>query len=241
MIRRPSIFRKTLTVGMVLALVSFATLMSGTVLNASAPKAAGELMLSGAVTLNGTPALAGVTVFSDSTIKTADGYASLNLGKLGLIELGPQTEMLVQFAGASIGGNLRAGRALVSAPTGVAVSVTTADGAAVSEGKQPVMLAVDVNCGNTQVAALRSDAKLVAHNKVEFVAVGTTVATQQKPQQPYAKKCAPMVPPKEEKLSRRALALLILGLGGGGGIIGCAAKWCADPTPTPPPISTFRP
>ncbi len=247
MIRRPSTFRKTLTVGLVLALTSFATLTSTAVLAESASKAAGELTINGAVTLNGIPAIVGMTVFSDSTIKTAEGYAALDLGKLGLIELGPHSEMVVRFAATSIGGNLRAGRAVMSAPTGVAVSVTTAEGTAVSEGKQPAMLAVDANCGNTQVAALHSDAKLVTHNKVEYVANGTTAATatQQKTgtatQQQYdPKRCARLIPPKEEKLSRRALALLILGVGGATGIIICAAK-CPGPGPTPLPISTFRP
>ncbi|MBI1763566.1 MAG: hypothetical protein HYR56_19245 [Acidobacteria bacterium] len=238
MIRKPSLFRKALTVGLMLTMTSLATLTSSAALAASAPKAAGELMLNGEVTLNGTPAIAGATVFSDSTLKTANGYASLNLGKLGRIELGPHSEMLVRFAPTQIGGNLRAGRAVVNAPMGVAVSVATAKGTAVSEGKQPAMLAVDVNCGNTQVAALRSDAKLLADNKVEYVAAGTTAVTASSQVDP--KKCARLVPPKDEKLSDRALALLLLGLGGAVAGIICAVK-CNDDPPPPPPVSGFRP
>jgi hypothetical protein len=199
--------RKMLTVGLVLALGSFSTLTSTAVLANSAPRPAGELAIAGTVMLNGTPAISGATVFSDSTIKTANGNATVNLGKQGRIELGPNTEMTVRFVNGSIGGNLLAGRATVNAPAGVAVSVATAEGTAVSEGKQPVTLAVDVTCGNTRVATARSDAKLVAKNKVEYVAAGSTASVGQTPAQTTAPRCARLsAATRSEGLSSGALA-----------------------------------
>ncbi len=239
MICRPSTFQKTLTVGLVLALASCATLTSTAVLAESAPKAAGELAVMGSVTLNGTPALAGATVFSDSTIKTTNGNATLNLGKQGRIELGANAEMIVHFTNASIGGNLLAGRALVSAPAGVAVSVVTAEGTAVSAGKQPVTVAVDVTCGNTRVAAARSDVKLVAKNKVEYVAAGATASVGQ---QGAPNKCASLTATtKPAGLSNGALAAFILA-----GIAGTIAGLIAvtqsdDTTPNSLMVSGYRP
>jgi hypothetical protein len=239
MIRKPSTFRKALSVGLMLTVGSFATLTNTAALAESAPKAAGELAIIGAVTLNGTPAIAGATVFSDSTIKTTNGNATINLGKQGRIELGPNAEMTVRFTGNSIGGNLLTGRAMVNAPAGVAVSVATAEGLAMSEGKQPVTVAVDVTCGNTRVAAARSDVKLVAKNKVEYVAAGTTASVGT---QGTAPKCARLsAATKAEGLSSGALAALILaGIGGAiAGIIAAASS--DDVTPSSIVVSGFRP
>lgn len=231
--------RKMLTVGLVLAVGSFSTLTSSAVLADGTAKAAGELAIAGSVMLNGTPAISGATIFSNSTLKTTNGNATINLGKQGRIELGPNAEMTVRFENGSIGGNLLAGRATVNAPTGVAVSVATAEGTAVSEGKQPVTLAVDVTCGNTRVAAARSDAKIVAKNKVEYVAAGTTAAVGQ---QGAAPRCARLsAATKSEGLSSGAIAALIIA-GVGGAVAGIiAASQADDVTPSSIVVSGFRP
>lgn len=239
MIRKPTTFRKVLTVGLMFTIGSFATLLNTAALAESAPKAAGELAIVGAVMLNGTPAIAGATVFSDSTVKTTNGNATINLGKQGRIELGPNAEMQVRFSTGSIGGNLLTGRATVNAPAGVAVSVATAEGMAVSEGKQPVTVAVDVTCGNTRVAAARSEVKLVAKNKVEYVAAGSATSVGQSAN---PAKCARLsAATKSEGLSSGALAALILaGIGGAvAGII--AASQADDVTPSSIVVSGFRP
>jgi hypothetical protein len=241
MIRRASNFRlrKTVAVGLMLAVGSFTTLWTTSVLADAAPKAAGELAIMGTVLLNGTQAISGATVFSESTLKTTNGNATVNLGKQGRIELGPNAEMTVRFNGTSIGGNLLAGRATVNAPAGVAVSVATVEGTAVSEGKSAATVTVDVTCGNTRVAAARSDAKLVAKNKVEYVAAGTTASAGQQTQAP---RCARLsAATKSEGLSSGALAALIIaGIGGAvAGII--AASQSDDVTPSSIVVSGFRP
>lgn len=173
---KPTTLRKALAVILVLTVGSFYTLVTTTAMAQTAPKASGELSITGPVTLNGTAAISGATVFSDSTLKTGrNGGATVNLGKFGRVELGPETEMTLRFAEGTVGGNLRAGRAVVNAPAGVGISVVTADGIAVSDGKQAAALTVDVTCGNTRVMASRSDAKVTAGNKVEYVAAGQEV------------------------------------------------------------------
>ena len=241
MIRRASNFRfgfrKAVAIGLMLAVGSFTTLWTTSALADAAPKAAGELAIMGTVLLNGTPAISGATIFSESTLKTTNGNAIINLGKQGRIELGANAEMTVRFSGTVIGGNLLSGRATVNAPAGVAVSVATAEGTAVSEGKSAALLTVDVTCGNTRVAAARSDAKLVAKNKVEYVAAGTTASAGQQ-----APRCARLAAAsKTEGLSAGALAALIIaGIGGAvAGII--AASQSDDVTPSSIVVSGFRP
>jgi hypothetical protein len=218
---------------------SFSTLTSVSVLAQAAPKAAGELAIIGNVTLNGVPALAGATVFSNSKIKTLNGSATINLGRLGRIELGQNAEMSVRFADNSSGGNLLAGRASLSAPAGVAVSVATAEGMALSEGKQPSLLTVDVSCGNTRVAAARGEIKLMGGSKVETVAAGSEAAIGQQPA--TANRCARLAGySKAERWTPAAIALLVIA-GIGGAVAGIIAATGDRVTPSGIVVSGFRP
>jgi ferric-dicitrate binding protein FerR (iron transport regulator) len=202
------------------------------------PRAAGELAIVGNVLLNGTPAIGGATIFSDSTIKTGEGGATVNLGQGGRIQLAANSEMTVRFTQTNIGGNLTAGTATVSAPAGVAVAVATAEGTAVNGGEAACTMTVDVTCGNTRVAAMKSDAKIVATDKTELVAEGQQASVGQ----PGAPKCSRLLAAtKYEGLSPGALAALIIaGIGGAvAGII--AAAQGDDVTPTTIVVSGFRP
>ena len=91
----------------------------------------------------------------------------------------------------------------------------------------------------TRVAAGRRDVKLVAKNKVEYVAAGSTASVGQ---QGTAPKCARLsAATKPEGLSNGALAALILaGIGGAiAGIIAAASS--DDVTPSSIVVSGFRP
>ena len=91
--RKPTMFRKTLTVAVMMTVSSFYSLVATSVF-AQTAKAAGELSVTGNVTINGTSAISGATVFNESKIKTArNGMATINLGKLGRVQLGPESEM----------------------------------------------------------------------------------------------------------------------------------------------------
>ena len=228
--------------GLMMSVVSFSTLFTASVLAQSlpsvGPRAAGELAIVGNVLLNGTPAIAGATIFSDSTIKTGEGGATVNLGQGGRIELAANSEMTVRFTETNLGGNLTAGSATVSAPAGVAVAVATAEGTAVNNGEAACTMTVDVTCGNTRVAALKSDAKIVAPTKTELVAEGQQASVGQA----GAPKCARLLAAtKYEGLSPRALAALIIA-GVGGAIAGIIAAAQADDVhPGDIVVSGFRP
>lgn len=237
--RKPTTLRKALTVAVMMAVGSFYSLV-GTSALAQSVKSAGELSVSGSVMINGTQAISGATVFSDSKVKTSrNSVATINLGKLGRVQLGPESEMTLRFIDGNIGGNLTAGRAVVNAPAGVAINVATAEGIATADGKQAATLTIDVTCGNTRVAATRSAAKVTSGSKVETVAAGSEVAVGN-PQ--GAPRCARLSTASQSQgLSAGAIAALIIaGVGGAvGGII--AATQSDDVTPSSIVVSGFRP
>jgi hypothetical protein len=237
---KPSRFRKALTVAVMLAVGGFYSLMTTSAL-AQAAKAAGELSVTGSVMINGTQAISGATVFSDSKVKTSrNSGATINLGKLGRVQLGPESEMALRFSEGNIGGNLMAGRAVVSAPAGVSINVATIEGVATADGKQAAMLTIDVTCGNTRVAASRSAAKVTSGSKVEYVAAGSEVAVGAP--QAAAPRCARLsTAGQSQGLSSGALAALIIA-GVGGAVAGIIAASQADNvTPSSIVVSGFRP
>lgn len=239
MSRKPTTFRKALTMALMMAVGACPLLMGGTAL-AQMPKSAGELSVIGTVTLNGTPAISGATVFSDGKIKTArNSSATINLGKAGRVQLAPESEMTLRFSDGNLGGNLTAGRAIVTAPVGVAIAVATNDGTATADGKQASALTIDVTCGNTRVASAGSNAKVTAGSKVEYVAAGQEVSVGQAAGAP---RCARLATSSFGKgLSPGAIAALIIA-GVGGAVAGIVAASQSDNvTPSSIVVSGFRP
>lgn len=95
---------------------------------AGTDKIAGELLTTGknanSVQVNGETVQSGRSIFSSNTITTPDGASAvINLGKIGKIELAPNTTFSISFSEKGIGGNLSAGRITVlSASNDVAVT-----------------------------------------------------------------------------------------------------------------------
>lgn len=222
----------------------FQSLITGTAMAQVTPK--GNLSTRGSVTLNGVSAGNGATVFDGGQIKTGNqGTAIINLGKMGQVELASDSELILKFDGTTIGGNLRSGRATVSAPAGVAVNILTADGVAVSEGKEATVMSVDVACGNTRVNSSRSEAKVTAGNRVEIVAAGQEVAVGAQdsgsPQRCPRMAAATARVGATTSLTGGALtALILIGIGGAvAGVI--AATQGDDVNSSNTVLSGFRP
>ncbi|MCA1622524.1 MAG: hypothetical protein LC768_18155 [Acidobacteria bacterium] len=101
---------------------------------ASSERVAGELLVSGKnidgqtafVKINGEMAQSGRSVFSSSTVVTPeDASAIINLGKIGKIELAPNTTLALSFDDKGINGDLIAGRLnVLSAADAVNVKTT---------------------------------------------------------------------------------------------------------------------
>lgn len=103
---------------------------------ANSERIAGELTVTGksingetsVVTVNGEAAESGRSIFSSSTIATPEGAgAVINLGKVGKIELDPNTTLSLSFDSNTANGELTAGRVTVLG-TSNGIDFKTADG-----------------------------------------------------------------------------------------------------------------
>src|SRR5436309_14412162 len=104
----------------------------------------GDLSVVGEVSVNGTSAISGATVFSDSTIATGqNSSAVVSLGKLGRVELLPNSSLKVSFTENSVTGTLDAGKVRFSTAAKVAASVMTKDATAVADNNAPNIFVVD--------------------------------------------------------------------------------------------------
>lgn len=104
---------------------------------ASPEKIAGELLVTGKnsnVQVNGEMAQSGRSIFSASTIATPENASAIiNIGKIGKIELAPNTTLTLSFNEKGISGDLTSGKVTVLGATGV-VTIRTADGKATQLG-----------------------------------------------------------------------------------------------------------
>ena len=139
------------------------------------PDAGKLLQVNGTVTVNGTAAISGATVFSDSTITTAArSSAVVSLGKLGRVEVLPDTTMKLSFGDPNVSVSmLDAGRVRISSSSNVNASVTTNDGQITSTGNQRNEFIVDTSCGNTFVSVKKGSVELRAGSTVKQIAAGS--------------------------------------------------------------------
>ena len=165
--------RKPIAACVALAILSVYSMVVLASPAAKAPSA--ELSVTGQVTVNGENALSGVTLFSDSTITTAaKSSATVNLSKLGRVEVAPSTGLKLSFNETSVLGMLENGSAHVSTLPGVAVNFTTADGIVAVDGSQPTSFTVNVVEGVTSVTTHTGVAQLNVNGSVRSIAAGET-------------------------------------------------------------------
>ncbi len=172
-----AVMRKALSVILMVTVGSSYCLIASTAFAQVSPKLVGQLSVRGQVSLNGINTTSGATIFGGSQIKTgANGSAIISLGKMGQVDLEPESELTLRLEAGILGGHLRSGRATISAPIGIAVNLATMDGVAVADGKQASVLTVDMTSGNTRVVSVRSEARFTSGDKVEVVAAGQEVS-----------------------------------------------------------------
>src|SRR5215210_5135224 len=172
----------------------------------------GDLSVVGEVSVNGTSAISGATIFSDSTVTTAKGSSAVvSLGKLGRVEVLPESSMKLSFSDTGVSVMLDAGRVRLSTSSGTNATVATKDGTAVADNTQPNLFMVDVECGNTLVSTQNGRVELRAGNSVKQIAAGgQDTAGQATP----GTRCTRLTMPDMKGLSGGALAALVLAAGG---------------------------
>jgi len=194
--------RKSIATAVAVAVLSVYSMV---VLAAPGAKASGELSVSGQVTVNGQKMISGGTVFSDSTISTAaQSSATVNISKVGRVELAPNSNLRLSFAEKSITAMLETGSAQVSTLVGTTVNLTTKDGIVVVDGSQATSFTVSASRGRTSVATLSGVAQFKAGGSVKQIAAGeSATAGTPNPQGD-----------DDDGLSGGALAVLLLAIGG---------------------------
>ncbi len=153
-------FRRIVAIILGVALSSIGAPIPSTTIAGALPKAnvtkddtslKGQLLVNGSVTLNGKRAITGTTVLNDSRISVAcvgGNSATVNLGKLGRLELAAGAQMVVRFSEGLISGELIAGKAIVNNATGVKVAITTPEGLSAADGKEAAALSVATQKGS---------------------------------------------------------------------------------------------
>ncbi len=195
--------------------VAILSVYSMVVLASPAAKApSGQLSVTGTVTVNGENTVSGGTVFSDSLITTADkSNATVNLSKMGRVDLAATSSMKLSFNEKSLIGLLDNGTAHVSTIAGIAVHFTTSDGVVVVDGSQPTSFTVSIVKGITTLTTHSGVAQLREGDSVKQVAAGESAMAGT----PDAK----TDPGDDDDLlsSGELAALLILGAGAIAGIL----------------------
>jgi ferric-dicitrate binding protein FerR (iron transport regulator) len=194
--------RKSIATAVAVAVLSVYSMV---VLAAPGAKASGELSVSGQVTVNGQKVISGGTVFSDSTISTAaQSSASVNISKVGRVELAPNSNLHLSFSDNSITAMLETGSAQVSTLAGKTVNLTTKDGTVVVDGSQATTFTVSALRGRTSVATQSGVAQFRTGNSSKQIAAGES-ATAGTPSPDTD---------DDHGLSGGALAVLLLAIGG---------------------------
>ena len=170
-----TIIRRFLNVG---GLMAFALLLTAMAWGQSSLKATGEIAAASQTTINGASVVSGMTVFSNNRIRTGgQGTAIINLGRLGRIEFGPNTDMTLRLSREGIGGELHSNHLVVSARAGVPISIKTPKGMITTDGRQPAALTIAVENNSERVITHMGEATVTSgveedRANVEHVAAG---------------------------------------------------------------------
>ncbi len=162
--------RKMLIAVLLFSISSFSSFNLASTLAAAKAKSdtqiVGQLITSGAVSVNDKKAINGTSVFNNSRLNVAcanGNRAVVNLGRLGRVELAPGSQMVLRFSDGMISGDLVTGKIVVSAPVGVKVAINTPEGVSASEGKDASLLAVATQRGVRCVPVMMSQSNSMAN------------------------------------------------------------------------------
>src|SRR5262245_13054550 len=170
-----TIIHRILNVG---GLMAFVLLLTAMAWGQSFLKATGEIAAASQTTINGASVVSGMTVFSNNRIRTGgQGTAIINLGRLGRIEFGPNTDMTLRLSREGIGGELHSNHVVVSARAGVPISIKTPKGMITTDGRQPAALTIAVENKSARVITHMGEATVTSgveedRANVEHVAAG---------------------------------------------------------------------
>lgn len=172
-----NLLRKTLASGLLVALWCVSSMVTLAAVEAG-PDSSASITVSGTVTVNDRAVISNSTLVSGSTITTGesgDSVATVDMGKLGRVELLSQSSVILKFDGNGIYGTLLVGKVRVMNMSGVTTTVTTKEGIVVGDARQANTFTVETECGRTSVNSAVGSATLRAEGQDRQVAAGTEV------------------------------------------------------------------
>jgi hypothetical protein len=111
----------------------------------ASPRLFGEIIACTETTKNEVPAVSGITTQNNDRIRTGEsGGALIRLGSTGKIELGPGTEMKLQFSEDKLGGELFKGKLAVNVRGGVSIEMKTSKGLVAANTPSGLKLMIDL-------------------------------------------------------------------------------------------------
>lgn len=176
-------------------------------------KQTGEMTALGLVKIDGELARSGQTLFSGSTIETAqDATSFINLGGRGRLELLSNSSINLGFDASTLQGLLNMGRARVSVPMGIKAQISTKVGTVINDSSQPTIfsvgfwnddLIVSVMMGRVELHEQEGHIRQVSSGLFVFVADSAQIQSNSK-----------------KETSRRKLAAILLPIGAALVIVG---------------------
>lgn len=144
---------------------------------AGAPRLdSGQLSFAREVTVNGGTATAGQTIFTGNRIKVGSrGTAIINLGKLGRIELGADSDFIFRLSNNVIGGDLNYGCMIIISSEDAEVLVNVGNGKITSDGKQSSSASIGHRGNTSNVAPYLGEISVASGGLVENAKPGDLI------------------------------------------------------------------
>ena len=172
-----NLMKKSLSIiiaGVVLSLCSTATFASAEVKNS------GELITAGKVTINNQLVTTNVTVVSGSVINSQEN-STINLGKLGKLEISPASNLTLNFNEKNISVTLATGIIKVLSNQGITTRISTKNGVVETDGRQIHDFTVTAEDSLTKLDALSGSASLTSAKGITQFFAGAEAAFRIQP------------------------------------------------------------
>lgn len=140
------------------------------------PAPTGQVGLAAGLTIDGSPAVSGQTIFPGSIFVTGESArAALELGNLARLELSGGSDLKLDFTDAGVVGALGAGGARVSVPREVATSLTTADASVVNDDAEPALFSLQVSAEGTTLTVQAGRVEMRAGGVARMAVAGESL------------------------------------------------------------------
>lgn len=191
----------------------------------------GLMRTGGIVTVDGSRANPGQTLFSGSTITTAkESWSSINLDNSVRLNLGEATVLNLEFAHARVVGSVGNGEIAGYVPAGIRAEVKTADASIVTNPAQPATFVIHTEACNTKVSVESGQLEVLSWNRVHSVGAGQSFSTGDS---------SPPMP--QQNLSQGKRIGLIVGIGATIGVLFIAFHGTTQKVPDDRPGSVCVP